>query len=145
VSRANTATDRPPELSRSVSLAFEPASVRVGRRGLSADLEAAGIVEPERSDILILASELLANAIRHARPLPDATIQVMWWVRVDEVEVAVMDGGAGTTPHAEHAPYSALTGRGLRIVESLADRWGVSGAGTGHQIVWAVVARPYHT
>jgi serine/threonine-protein kinase RsbW len=117
----------------------------VGRRSLAADLVAAGIMEPERSDILILASELLANAIRHARPLPDATVQAMWWVRAGEVEVAIVDGGAGTTPRAEDAPYGALTGRGLRIVESLADRWGVSGAGSGRQVVWAVVLRAYPT
>src|SRR4249920_2691524 len=86
---------------RTVDLPFEPASVREARRLLAADAAAAGVLEPERADVLVVVSELVGNALRHARPLEGATVRVMWRVLPEEIEVAVADGGAPTAPRAD--------------------------------------------
>jgi anti-sigma regulatory factor (Ser/Thr protein kinase) len=90
-------------------------------------------------------SELLSNALRHARPLPSGDIRVAWQRAGDALELRVSDGGSSTEPRRTQAALSALGGRGLSIVEALASEWGVrlSGAGT---TVWAMVpVRQRHT
>jgi len=124
-----------------VLLPWAPASVAVARQRLAADLSAAGIFEAAVGDAVLVVSELLSNAIRHARPLPGANVQVAWLVDEGVVEVAVSDGGAPTTPVRAHATVSSLGGRGLDIVEYLARRWGVRSDDSG-QTVWAVLAAP---
>jgi anti-sigma regulatory factor (Ser/Thr protein kinase) len=124
-----------------VLLPWAPASVAVARQRLAADLSAAGIFEAAVGDAVLVVSELLSNAIRHARPLPGASVQVAWALADEAVEVAVSDGGAATTPARTHASVSALGGRGLGIVEYVACRWGIRSDDSG-QTVWAVLAAP---
>lgn len=126
---------------RSVELPFVLSSVREARRTLAQELAAAQVGDSERADVLVVLSELLGNSVRHARPLENGQVRVLWRVRDDEVEVAVADGGAQTMPRAERPPFAALSGRGLGIVDSLTESWGVEGAGTTSQLVWAVVHR----
>ena len=124
-----------------VHLRCAPASVAVARQRLTADLDAAGIVQAAVGDAVLVVSELLSNAIRHARPLPGASVQVAWALDDGSVEVAVSDGGAPTRPYPAHASVSALGGRGLDIVEYLARTWGVRTDPAG-LTVWAVLAAP---
>ncbi len=128
--------------SRSVELPFALTSVPQARAIIAADLAAAGVVDPERTDVLLVVSELLGNSIRHARALPGDTVRVLWRTTLEEIEVAVADGGAQTRPRAERPPFAALSGRGLGIVDALTGTWGVEGAGSEYQLVWAVVPRP---
>lgn len=125
----------------SVLVPHTPASVALARQRLAADLVAAGIFDGAVGDAVLVVSELLSNAIRHARPLPGANIQVAWAVDDDAVEVAVSDGGAHTRPAAARATVSSLGGRGLDIVEVLATTWGVRTDDAG-LTVWAVVPAP---
>jgi anti-sigma regulatory factor (Ser/Thr protein kinase) len=143
VRAADETAQRRPEVARSVELPFALPSVKSARQTVRADLIAAGVVEPQRTDALVVLSELLANSVRHARSLPGDKVQVLWRVGLDEVEVAVADGGAQTSPRPERPPFTALSGRGLGIVESLAGSWGVEGAGTDYQLVWAIVDRSH--
>jgi anti-sigma regulatory factor (Ser/Thr protein kinase) len=124
-----------------VLLPYAPASVAVARQRLAADLMAAGIFAGAVGDAVLVVSELLSNAIRHARPLPGANVQVAWAVDDDAIEVAVSDGGAPTRPTPAHATVSSLGGRGLDIVEYLARTWGVR-SDDGGLTVWAVLAAP---
>ena len=127
---------------RTVDLPFTLLSVREARRRMAEDLSALGVEDPGRGDALVVLSELLGNALRHARPLRDGSVRAMWRVRPDEVEIAVADGGAfSTSPRADRPPFAALSGRGLGIVDALCDSWGVEGAGSSDQLVWAVVPR----
>ena len=71
-----------------------------------------------------MVSELLTNAILHARPLPGARVLVAWAVRERSLEVAVSDGGAMTRPRTTRPSLSSIGGRGLAIVENLSWRWG---------------------
>ena len=73
----------------------------------------------------LVLSELVSNAVKHAKPLPDGTIRVNWTLRGGVVEVEVSDGGGPTTPRLAPRSLWSATGRGLRIVRSLAHEWGV--------------------
>jgi anti-sigma regulatory factor (Ser/Thr protein kinase) len=109
------------------------------RHRLAAEL--AGVVPPTLlSDVVAVVAELVGNAVRHAGPLPGGVVMVAWRVRDlgsrSAVEVRVTDGGAAELPLARNAGPEDVDGRGLTIVEALADRWGVDRDGLG-QSVWA--------
>jgi anti-sigma regulatory factor (Ser/Thr protein kinase) len=124
-----------------VVLPCAPASVAVARRALSAELRAAGIFDSAVRDAVLVVSELLSNAILHARPLPGEQLQVTWEVNGSAVEISVSDGGGSTRPHAIKASVSALGGRGLGIVGHLCQSWGIR-ADAGGLTVWAVLSAP---
>jgi anti-sigma regulatory factor (Ser/Thr protein kinase) len=124
-----------------VLLPCAPASVAVARQRLSADLDAAGVVHAAVRDAVLVVSELLSNAIRHARPLPGASLLLAWAVDNGSVEVAVSDGGASTRPRSAQASVSSLGGRGLDIVDYIARTWGVRTDPEG-LTVWAVLPAP---
>ncbi|WP_242454304.1 ATP-binding protein [Bailinhaonella thermotolerans] len=116
-----------------------PSSVAVARRRLTADLAAQGHCEAAVDDAVLVVSELLSNALRHARPLPSGQVKVAWTCTGDRVRVAVSDGGAATEPRARRPGLSSLGGRGLDIVEHLSESWGVAHEGP-ITTVWAEVA-----
>jgi anti-sigma regulatory factor (Ser/Thr protein kinase) len=97
----------------------------VARQHLCAQLLASGVRASTVDDAVVIVSELLSNALRHARPLPSGEIRVAWNRHGDVVEVAVSDGGSSTEPRRGRPALSSLGGRGLGIVETLADCWGV--------------------
>jgi anti-sigma regulatory factor (Ser/Thr protein kinase) len=127
-----------------VLLPYTPSSVAVARRRLAADLVSAGIYESVVCDAALVVSELLSNAIRHAAPLPGSRIRVTWTLNDDALRVAVSDAGSGPLPRVTQAPAPAAApgGRGLGIVDSLSDRWGVL-RDDGETTVWAVLPAAY--
>ena len=139
----NSPRDGQPEVSTSsvVLLPWAPSSVATARWQLSTDLREAGLVATVIGDSALVLSELLSNAIRHARPLPGALVQVSWALGDRSLTVSVRDGGGRTRPHAGHPPPSALGGRGLAIVECLASTWGVQDSTAG-VTVWAILSAP---
>jgi anti-sigma regulatory factor (Ser/Thr protein kinase) len=127
--------------SGAVLLPCTPASVSVARRHLSDDLVAAGIYRGAICDAVLVVSELLSNAIRHARPRDDSQLLVTWLLDGGVLEVAVSDGGGPTRPRQAHPSVSSLGGRGLGIVEHLATAWGIRDE-AGGLTVWAILAAP---
>ena len=127
--------------SRVVMLPCAAASVPEARRRITADLAAAGVFDGAVRDAALVVSELLSNAVRHARPLPGARLRLTWIVAGGAVEVAVSDGGGTTCPRAGQPSAWSLGGRGLGIVEHLCRDWGVRN-GTAGSTVWAVLAAP---
>jgi anti-sigma regulatory factor (Ser/Thr protein kinase) len=91
-------------------------------------------------DAALVLSELVGNAVRHARPLPGGAMRVEWSLHPDTVEVAVTDGGSSELPVALPADEAATGGRGLTIVEALSSAWGTRRADRG-KVVWAHVPR----
>ena len=119
-------------------LPHTPSSVAVARRRLCAELLASGVYEPVADDAAVIVSELFSNALRHARPLPSGQIRVAWTRQGDLIELEVSDGGATTQPRRMRSTLSSLGGRGLSIVETLANGWGVRHDG-GQTTVWATL------
>lgn len=118
-----------------------PSSVAIARRRLTEELLAVGIFDAAVADAALVISELLSNAIRHARPLHGSWLRVAWTVDGDSIEVAVSDGGSPTRPRPAHASRSSLGGRGISIVEHLSLTWGVR-AEEDMLTVWAVLPAP---
>lgn len=108
-----------------LTLPFAAESAHVARKHLVSWLETLPIDGEARDDARLIISELIGNAIRHARPLDDGTVQVSWVADDHELAISVTDGGARTTPERVDAGISDLSGRGLSIVETLATRWWV--------------------
>jgi len=111
------------------------------RRALTAELRARGVDPVVVDESEIVLSELVTNAVRHARPLADGGIRVNWSVTGGVVEIDVTDGGGPTTPRPAPRSVWSAGGRGLRIVGSLAHEWGVRENSTGNT-VWASIGGP---
>ncbi|MDN5790946.1 MAG: ATP-binding protein [Micrococcales bacterium] len=111
------------------------------RKVVVQDLLDRGITPDVIEEAECVVSELVANAVRHAHPLPDGSIRVHWKVKSNVVEVEVSDGGGPTEPRPAPPTTWGSGGRGLRIVRSLAHEWGVIDDGTG-RTVWASLGGP---
>ncbi len=109
----------------SLQLPFTPESAAIARRQLVDWLSSIPAPSDKLDDARLVVSELVGNAVRHARPLADGTMRVAWVADDTQLEVAVTDGGALSTPEVVDAGVSDLAGRGLSIVEALAERWWV--------------------
>lgn len=116
---------------RVVSLPYLAASVPQARSLLRDDLVSAALPEETVADALVVLSELLANALRHARPLASGQVRTAWTIRPAEVEIRVTDGGGPNHPVVNPPSTSAPSGRGLAIVAALARQWGVEREGPG--------------
>ena len=86
--------------------------------------------------IVLLTSELVANAVRHAEADP---IAVRFAVILEHVRVEVGDDGPGFDPEIRADEPGPAGGWGLRLVDELADRWGVAD-GDGSR-VWFEIDR----
>ncbi|PWJ27237.1 histidine kinase-like protein [Branchiibius hedensis] len=126
---------------RTVRLAWDLQSVPRIRKAVLEDLAGTTVPEQVVQETEQVASELVANAILHGKPLPDGSIRVHWKVRPPRVEIEVSDGGSGKTPAPKPSSEWARSGRGLRIVRSLAHEWGVSDE-DGRTTVWAALGGP---
>lgn len=83
-------------------------------------------------DACLLVSELVANVALHARS--------GCWVRVsaegDGLRVSVEDNSP-VLPRLQGFSDDSTTGRGLRLVERLADTWGAAPTATGKEVWFA--------
>lgn len=134
-------TPRSSEVARTVRVRWTAASVAEVRKMVVDDLGTRDVAPAVVDEVEIVVSELVSNAVRHARPLSDGTLRVHWKVKAGVVEVEVTDGGSDSTPRPAPRTVWAPSGRGLRIVRSLAHEWGVSEDRTG-STVWASLGGP---
>ncbi|MFB8235959.1 ATP-binding protein [Kitasatospora purpeofusca] len=88
----------------------------------------------------LLLGELFANAVQHSDAPADRLIEIRIALVGDRLRLEVHDAGSGrpslraATPEDEH-------GRGLSLVDELAERWGCCPrAGGVGKFVWALVA-----
>ena len=72
--------------------------------------------------IVLLASELVANAVKHAEA---AFVAIRFHVGTRHVRVEVCDEGPGFTPGPIEVDPSTPGGWGLHLVDELSSRWGV--------------------
>jgi anti-sigma regulatory factor (Ser/Thr protein kinase) len=89
-----------------------------------------------RQDVLLLVTELVTNAVRHAGIGPDSPVrvEVRRWRRLVRVEVADRGVGFAAVP-GPRRPIDEPGGWGLYLVERIADRWGLHHASPG-TCVW---------
>ena len=99
-----------------------------------------GLPIPVRDDVLLLVSELVTNAVRHAGVGPDRPVRLELRPGLRRVRVAVADEGPGFTWHrtASAGPKES-GGWGLFFVDRIADCWGVECTTSGSR-VWFEIA-----
>lgn len=112
-----------------------PESVGRARAFTAATLRSWGAVGV-LDDALLVSSELVTNAIRGAD-----LVAVQLRLAERSLYVEVWDGAPGV-PEVAHADAEDEEGRGLRLVEALATRWGVCRPRAGGKVVWAEMPLP---
>ncbi|QNS04845.1 ATP-binding protein [Streptomyces xanthii] len=120
----------------------DPAEVGRARRWARSRLAGSGIEadEPVAETLILLVSELVTNAVVHTgRP---AVLRLALPAGADGtgvVRVEVADVSS-RPPAPRHAEGSETNGRGLELVDVLADRWGWRPEGAGKSI-WVELER----
>jgi anti-sigma regulatory factor (Ser/Thr protein kinase) len=87
-----------------------------------------------REVVELLVSELATNAVTHAQ----SEFAVSVATTRDSIRVEVVDQGSGL-PAPREPSVTDLHGRGLHIVEELADAWGSDVIGDRGKSIWFVV------
>ncbi|WP_307854124.1 ATP-binding protein [Streptomyces tagetis] len=98
---------------------------------------------PVSDTVTLVVAELAANAVLHGRvPGRDFELRLTYDRTVGVVRVEVSDTHPAHPEPPEPAghPEVADGGRGLLLVEAVADRWGVTGRTGPGKIVWAECA-----
>ncbi len=117
-----------------------PATIPLCRHLFSDWMDHLNIDDAERSDLLLVVSELCSNAVRHASGAPSALV-LRAWADGDDLVVEVEDDGTGFELEGlyddEEPDPDAERGRGLYVVDALTDVVTVTRDG-GHTIVRAV-------
>jgi serine/threonine-protein kinase RsbW len=113
----------------------DAASAAVVREQISVDLEARSVTRDSVEDVLLVATELVGNAVVHSPDVGD--LDVAWDVDGATVIVRVHDSSS-VEPRRRTAGSDASNGRGLAIVAAIANEWGVNHVAQGKQ-VWARV------
>lgn len=103
-------------------------------------------------DARLLVTELLTNSVRHAGVGSESAIGLALRLTPDRLTVAISDPGPGFRPEVVEPDLDQESGRGLFIVEQLADRWGVgdspldppgrNGPASTGTVVWFQLRRP---
>jgi anti-sigma regulatory factor (Ser/Thr protein kinase) len=89
-----------------------------------------------------IVAELAANAATHGR-VPGRDFRLTLYVVGDTLRIEVTDTRGDRAPgRPELPPADAESGRGLVLVDALADRWGVSEGPAPRKTVWAEVTLP---
>ena len=115
-----------------VALPAQPAAARAARRvlvreGLDPDLD---------HTVCLLVSEVVTNSVRHAGMRPQDRIVLAARFTDDWARVEVRDTGPGFDPDVRHGAQ----GYGLRMLDTLAARWGVDHDDQGTR-VWFEIDR----
>ena len=93
-------------------------------------------------DIVLVVSELLTNALRHALPSSGST-RSGWPVRLGLLQpgqcvVCAVADPSRTDPVPRKPEWLGETGRGLHVIAALSDQWGCTTPGDMGKILWAM-------
>jgi anti-sigma regulatory factor (Ser/Thr protein kinase) len=125
----------------------DPAEVGRARKWARSRLAGSGISadEPVAETLVLLVSELVTNAVVHTgcpavlRLLLTGVCEDAAGGPAGTVRLEVADS-CDRAPEPRHADGDATGGRGLALVDGLADRWGWTPEGTGKRI-WCEMDR----
>ncbi|MFJ8147096.1 ATP-binding protein [Streptomyces sp. NPDC096094] len=123
----------------------DPSEVGRARRWARSRLAGAGIEadEPLAETLVLLVSELVTNAVVHTGSSAVLRLVLPGAVAEGAEEATVrleVDDASDRAPVARCVDGEATGGRGLALVDGLADRWGWSREGTGKRI-WCELDR----
>ncbi|MGX1910433.1 ATP-binding protein [Streptomyces phaeochromogenes] len=88
-----------------------------------------------------LVAELAANAAIHGR-LPGRDFRLALLVTAEVLRIEVTDTRGDELPHPQRPSADSTSGRGLVLVEALADRWGVELGPVPRKTAWAELDLP---
>lgn len=124
-----------PSRTERIDLPSDPHAPSLARRFVMAALDDAAVTTGGRDVVDLLTSELVTNAVIHTG---GGTIQLCVSASPSAVRVEVVDDSADH-PTPRHPSPEQLGGRGLLLVEELADSWGHQSR-PGGKAVWFEVA-----
>jgi anti-sigma regulatory factor (Ser/Thr protein kinase) len=82
----------------------------------------------------LVVSELVTNAVLHAPSSPIITLELS--MIDDALRVVVSDRNPEAPRRVQPDPGLSESGRGVRLVEALSDRWGTEANGPDGKTVW---------
>jgi anti-sigma regulatory factor (Ser/Thr protein kinase) len=108
------------------------------RRELASRLD--GALDADRTrDLLLLAGELVSNSVLHTTA--NGSPEIMLELVLGRDAVRVTDGGSANVPAVQPPEPLGAGGRGLYLVESLSDSWGMEREGAHQTRVWFEMRR----
>ncbi|MGA8986804.1 ATP-binding protein [Aeromicrobium sp.] len=114
-----------------IRLPFVASTPGIARTRLAAFLTVNRASNEVIDDALIVISEMIANAVSHGVPTSDGTVEISWSISGTLLELSVYDAGVGASLKPIDFDEDSLSGRGLSIINRVADRWWVDmSAGT---------------
>ncbi|MEV5167371.1 ATP-binding protein [Streptomyces werraensis] len=128
-----TAEPATPVRNFSVLLSATPRSARLARLLTDAHLRDWGYDSEAARHVV---AELAANAVTHGR-VPGRDFRLAVHVVGHTLRIEVTDTRGDRLPQRQPPSADAESGRGLLLVEALADRWGVSEGRFPRKTVWA--------
>jgi len=108
-----------------IRLPFVASTPGVARTRLAAFLTVNRASGEVIDNALIVISEMIANAVCHGVPTSDGTIEISWAINGTLLELSVYDAGKGGSLKPIDFDEDSLSGRGLSIINRVADRWWV--------------------
>ncbi|MBI0294932.1 ATP-binding protein [Streptomyces sp. PRKS01-29] len=112
-------------------LATAPAAVGRARRTAAGALRHWGVPDTAADDIVLMADELVTNAIEHA----DGPVWLRLWLRRGCCVICQVGDGCHDAPRPRPSDPEAENGRGLFLVTALADAFGTRITSTG-KVIW---------
>ncbi|MFI5877368.1 ATP-binding protein [Streptomyces sp. NPDC051445] len=126
-----------------------PESVPASRRHTSQLMSSWQIAQPVTDTVALLVSELVTNSVQHSgvqhspshRDAFPRHFDLALYLGTEHVRVEVYDEERHLPVYVEAHEY-AETGRGIRIIQSCACRWGARRLCTGGKVIWCDVRLP---
>jgi anti-sigma regulatory factor (Ser/Thr protein kinase) len=112
-------------------------AVRQARQRLREALDRHGVDPARRQTALLLLSEVVTNAVKHGSRAGDR-ITVAWTLDRDTLKVAVVDAASGGSPAVVQPDAGREEGRGMLIVDEVADCWSERAFGGCRQVSFRV-------
>jgi anti-sigma regulatory factor (Ser/Thr protein kinase) len=118
---------------------------RLARAFAAETLESWAVSAEGVEAVQLVVSELITNAVLHAPESTSVTLELV--LSDDAVRVMVSDGSSYEPRQPwSQAPWTAQAGRGVALVDTIADRWGTEPRSPRGKTVWcelkAEPARP---